>query len=90
VIRLVAAALFILATASTAQADRAAADRCAAALSPSGKTIYNRSLNDVLTGQSITDVVSTVTRAMVFAGALSVGDARPAAEAAAACLVMVK
>lgn len=89
-IRLFAAVLFILATASDARADRAAADRCAAALSPSGKTIYNRSLSDVLTGQSITDVVSSVTRAMVFGGALSVGDARPAAEAAAACLVMVR
>jgi hypothetical protein len=90
VIRLFAAALFILATASTAQADRAAADRCAAALSPSSKTIYNRSLNDVLAAQSITDVVSSVTRAMVFGGSLSVGDARPAAEAAAACLVMAR
>lgn len=89
-IRLVAAVLFILATAPAARADRAAADRCAVALSPSARTIYNRSLNDVLSGQSITAVVSSVTRAMVFGGSLSVGAARPAAEAAAACLVMAR
>jgi hypothetical protein len=86
VIRLlpVAGIVFAVVT-SVAHADRAAADRCAAALSPYSKAIYARSLSDLLSDQSITDVVSTVTRAMVFAGSLPVGDAR-----AADCLKLVR
>lgn len=87
---LLATGLVIAVAMPVAHADRPAADRCAASLSPNSRAIYDRSLTDVVSGQSITDVVSTVTRAMVFAGLLPVGDARPSAIAAADCLKLVR
>ena len=76
----------LLATASAAHADRAAADRCASALPPASKTLYEASLAEVLGGETPRDALTGNARAMVMNGSLSRADARPAAEAAAPCL----
>ena len=82
--------IVLLLSASTAHADRAAADRCAAALPSAGKAIFDKSLPDVLAGKKIVDAVTASARSMVIGGVLQRADARPAAEAAGTCLKMVK
>jgi hypothetical protein len=87
VVRYLIAALFVLgAGASAARADRAAADRCAASLPPAGKTLYDKSLSDVIGGSTIEDALRSSARPMVIMGSLSRDEARAAAEAAAPCL----
>ncbi|HWB50321.1 MAG TPA: hypothetical protein VG651_14520 [Stellaceae bacterium] len=80
------AAFALLFAASTAHADRAAADACARKLSPQSKTIYDKSLSGVLSGQKPVDAVTAVARSMVMGGSMSRDTARPAAEAAGGCL----
>src|SRR5258707_461120 len=87
---LVTAGIVLLAAPTPAFADRAAADRCAAALPSAGKAIFDKSLPDVLAGKKIVDAVTASARSMVIGGVLQRADARPAAEAAGTCLKMVK
>jgi len=85
-----AAGIVTLFTVSAAHADRAAADRCAAALPPASKALYDASLAEVLGGQAPKDALTGNARAMVMSGKLSRADARPAAEAAAPCLMQAR
>ncbi|HVT56567.1 MAG TPA: hypothetical protein VHD34_11055 [Xanthobacteraceae bacterium] len=78
------AALSLMAAPSFAS--RASADACAAKLSPEGKQIYAASIGSVGSGANMKDVVRSKTRALVIGGKISRGAARPAAEAAGACL----
>lgn len=87
---LTTAALAVLLAAPAARADRAAADRCAAGLSPASKALYNASLAEVLGGQSPRDALTGNARAMVMNGTLSRAEARPAAEAAGPCLMQAR
>jgi hypothetical protein len=88
--RLVIAAGVLLLAASTAQADRAAADRCVAALPPASQTLYARALSDVLAGKSLEDALTPPARWMVLTGSLSIAEARTAAGAAADCLKLAR
>jgi hypothetical protein len=82
---IVAAAAFSL-TSVPSYASRASADACAAKLSPEAKQIYAASIGSVGSGANMKEVVRSKTRALVIGGKLSRGAARPAAEAAGACL----
>ena len=86
----VGAAAVLLITSSAALADRAAADRCAAGLSPASKALYEASVAEVAGGETPKDALTGNARAMVMNGTLSRADARPAAQAAAPCLMQVK
>lgn len=81
-----AAALALFTGITAAHADRAAADRCAAALQPNSKILYDRSLPAVMAGTSIKDALTSTARSMVMGGTMSRDVARPAAQAAAPCL----
>jgi len=83
-----AAALALLPT--IAFADQKAADTCAAKLPSNSATLYSASLPKVSSGANIADTLKGVARSMVFAGKLSRGDAKPAAEAAGNCLLLLK
>ena len=85
----VAVGVFLLVD-STAQADRAAADRCATSLPPASQTLYARAMSDVLAGKSLEDALTPPARWMVISGALSIAEARTAAGAAADCLKLAR
>jgi hypothetical protein len=79
-------AIFVVITAPTARADRAAADKCATTLSGVSKTLYDQSLAEVMGGETVRDALTSHARGMVIGGSLSRTDARTAAEVAAPCL----
>jgi len=81
---LTATALTMLA--APALADRKAADACAAKLSADAKLVYAAAIGSVAPGANMQDMVRSKTRSLVMGGQLSRGNARPAAEAAGACL----
>jgi hypothetical protein len=84
------ATLVLLFAAPGARADRAAADRCAAGLPPASKALYDASLAEVLGGETPKDALTANARAMVMNGTLPRANARPAAEAAAPCLMQAR
>ncbi|TDT94511.1 MULTISPECIES: hypothetical protein [Azorhizobium] len=75
--------------ASSAYADRAAADKCAAKLDANGKKIYQASAPSIAPGADIRSVVTDQTKALVMGGTISRSAAKPAAEAAGSCLAMI-
>jgi hypothetical protein len=83
-ILILTAALSLSATPSFAS--KASADACAAKLSPEAKEIYAASIGSVAPGVDMREVVRGKTRALVMSGKLTRDQARPAAEAAGACL----
>ena len=86
----VTAGMVSLLAVSTAHADRAAADRCAAGLQPTSQTLYQASVPEVLGGESVRDALKDNAREMVMSGKLSRAAAQPAAQAAAPCLMQLK
>lgn len=85
--RAVAAAFFgALLLAAPAHADKAAADACAAALSPDGQAIYAAAVGPVTGGANVRSTVTDTTKSLAMSGKISRGDARSNAEAAGACL----
>jgi propanediol dehydratase small subunit len=72
-----------------ALADKAAADRCAAALPAASKTLYDGALPAVVGGTAVPDALRAVARPLVMNGSMSRDVARSAAEAAGACLRQV-
>ncbi|MEP9351686.1 hypothetical protein [Xanthobacter sp. KR7-225] len=79
-------ALAAFAMAAPAQADKAAADKCAAGLDASAKTVYQATAPGFAAAGDKRGFVTETVRGLVSSGSLSLGSARPAAEAAAACL----
>ena len=73
-------------SAAPARANRAAADACAAKLPADSKLIYAETIGAVRPGMDLREMVTAKTRALVMGGKLSRSNARPAAEAAGACL----
>ena len=69
-----------------AWADRAGADRCAGALPAASKTLYDAALSAVARGTAIPDALRAAARPLVMGGSMTRDAARPAAEAASACL----
>ena len=85
---LIAGSILLLSN-STSHADRVAADRCAAALPPASRSLYEASLAEVLGGELPRDALAANGRAIVMDGSLPRGNARPAAVAAGSCLQQV-
>lgn len=74
---------------ASAFADKVAADACAAKLTAKPKLIYDASYPKIATA-AIPDVLKAETTKLVQAGQVSRAEARPAAEAAGACLKLAK
>ncbi|RBP16500.1 hypothetical protein DFR50_105143 [Roseiarcus fermentans] len=74
---------------AAAFADQKAADGCAAKLGRASAAIYAASAAQLSPGANLRDVVTSVTRGMVMSGDLGRAEARPAAEAAGACLSLL-
>jgi hypothetical protein len=87
--RLVGLTLVFALAPGVALADKAAADACAAKLTAKPKLIYDVSYPKIATA-TIPDVLKAETTKLVQAGQVSRAEARPAAEAAGACLKLAK
>ncbi len=86
---LASAGLVLALGSSAALADKAAADACAAGLSPDAKAIYSASIGSIGSGD-LKSVVTATTKSLVSAGTIARGTARDSAMAAGQCLGMAK
>ena len=75
-----------MAFAAPSFADRAAADACAAKLSPNAKLIYAATIGSAAPGANMPDVVRSKARDLVMGGKMSREDAQAAAPEAGTCL----
>jgi len=71
-----------------ALADKAAADRCAAKLSPEARAIYTASAPKLVPGADGRAIVTEETRRLVLAGQIDFNKAQDTAMAAANCLML--
>jgi len=78
----------LLLAAGPALADKAAADRCAAKLSPEARAIYTASAPKLVPGADGRAIVTEETRRLVLAGQLDFNKAQDTAMAAANCLML--
>ncbi|MDI4664553.1 hypothetical protein K9U40_09480 [Xanthobacter autotrophicus] len=78
----------MLLSAAPAHADKAAAERCAAKLSPEAKAIYAASFPLLVPGADGRAVVTEQTRSLVLSGKIAHTKATESAQAAAGCLVL--
>ena len=74
---------------SSAMADRAAGDACAAGLPPPSQQIYSATIASKPAPEAARDIVVAETKRMIRAGALSPLKARSVAEAAGRCLALI-
>jgi len=81
--------LLVAGIAPAARADTAAANACAATLSPDAKAIFERTLPQFTPGADLRALLTTNTRSLAMSGSISMGSARESATAAAACLEQV-
>ena len=72
--------------AAPAFAGQAEAQSCAAGLDANGQLIFTTALPQAVPGADLKGVVTDATKSLVKSGQIKRGDARPAAEAAGACL----
>ncbi|OYX15134.1 MAG: hypothetical protein B7Z15_01585 [Rhizobiales bacterium 32-66-8] len=87
-VRLLAAAGLCL-VASSAFADRPAGDKCAAGLSADAQAVYSATAPQVTPGADLRSLITAQARALVGSGTLTASSARPAAEAAGKCLMLI-
>ncbi len=73
-------------SAAPALAGQAEAQNCASGLDANGQLIFTTALPQVAPGADLKGVVTDATKSLVKSGQIKRGDARPAAEAAGACL----
>ena len=78
----------LLLAAAPAAADKAAAERCAAKLTPEAKAIYVASAPLLVAGADGRAIVTEQTRTLVMSGKINHMKATESAQAAATCLVM--
>ncbi len=78
--------LLCLITVATAHANQIAANKCAATLQPEARLVFNAVHQTPQQGDRLRTVVEARVRELVFMDRLTIGAARPAAEAAAECL----
>lgn len=88
--RFLATVSVALLAASAAWADAKQAQSCAGGLAPESKLIYDSSAAEVSAGGDIKSVLESKTRALVIGGQIARSNARPNAEAAGACLKLLK
>ena len=86
---IVLAALLIALLPSSAIADRAAGDACAASLSSPSQQIYSATVASKPAPTAARSIVVAETKRMIRAGILSPLKARSAAEAAGRCLALI-
>jgi hypothetical protein len=73
-------------SAAPALAGQAEAQSCASGLDANGQLIFTTALPQVAPGADLKGVLTDATKSLVMSGKIKRGDARPAAEAAGACL----
>jgi hypothetical protein len=83
--RKIVAVVAIMLVPVLAHADQRAAAQCRNGLKPEAALIYDRAFPFVTPSTVIRDVLQDQTRALVRAGAVSMGTARSSAEAAGTC-----
>ena len=74
----------------SALADRAAGDACAAGLAPTSQEIYQRTMAETPTPETIRDIVAAKTKEMVAEGKLGLFSAKSAAQDAGKCMALFK
>lgn len=84
--RLFTALSLLALTAAPAFAGTAEATSCAAGLDANGQAIFNAVLPQVTPAIDLRGAVTSATKSLVMSGQISRSVARPAAEAAGACL----
>lgn len=87
---LLAALTFGLKFSTPASADKAAADACVAALDAPSKQIYENAMSQNITRDNAKDIISSEAKKLIAAGQLGVFTAKPAAQAAVACIELAK
>lgn len=80
----------LLLGARSASADAAAGERCANSLSPLGLRIYRAAAPDLHADTDITTLLKAKVRPMVDSKEIDRATARPAAQAAGACLAALR
>jgi hypothetical protein len=84
-------AMFLLVLfASAAFAGQSEADQCAAGLNPDSKMIYDDVAPKVTASTNLRDAVTSATRSLVMGGKVPRSSAKASAEAAGACLELLK
>jgi len=81
---------FAVLLSTAAHADQKAADACAAKLPKDSAAIYSATVAKLSPGADVRAIVKSVARGMVMSGSLSRDNARDVAEAAGACLKLLK
>jgi hypothetical protein len=79
-------AVVVAPAAQAGQADKAAANACAAGLSKDAKAIYDATLPKVVPGVDLKSTVTSTTRSLAFGGTIDRGTARTSAQEAGVCL----
>ena len=85
-----AAAVFTLACAVPALADKAGADKCAAGLGTEAKAIYVASAPGFAAAADPRAFITEKVKNLVMAGTVSMMSARPSAESAVTCLTQLR
>jgi len=85
-----AVVLGLFALPAAAEAGRQEADACAKGLSSESQMVYGAAVDRVGPGIDNRELVRSLTQQLVSEGKVSRAAARPAAEAAGKCLVMMK
>ncbi|MFG1428231.1 hypothetical protein [Roseixanthobacter glucoisosaccharinicivorans] len=83
------AALSLCLVSTSVFADRPAANKCAAGLTPDAQAIYAAAAPQFKPGVDARSVVTAQTKSLVMSGQINQGTARASAEAAATCLKMI-
>lgn len=88
--RICSAILLGLLSVTTASADQKQAQSCAGGLQGESKVIYDASSAAVAAGGDVKQTLESKTRSLVMDGKVARSSARTSAEAAGACLKMLK
>lgn len=71
-------------------ADKAAADACVAKLDAPSKKIFDNAMSQNINKDNARDIISAEAKKLMAAGELGVFTAKPAAQAAVACIELAK
>jgi hypothetical protein len=74
----------------SALADRAAGDTCAGGLAATSQEIYQRTMAEKPTPETVRDIVAAKTKELVAEGKLGMFTARSAAQDAGKCIALIK
>jgi hypothetical protein len=75
--------------ASTCEAGREDADTCARGLPPNSRAVYGATVDEMRPGANNRQIVMETTDKLVTQGKITKNEARPAAEAAGKCLMLL-